>query len=539
MEAAPRTPQEEIAALRQQLAEHKAAIVARDALIAERDADLAEAAAEIEHLKFQLAALRRRHFGQSSEKLAAEIAQLELRLEDLEENQAEREANARAPAATAAAKPQARPRKPGERKPLPAHLPREIVVHEPEIGCQCNGCDLTRLTKIGESISEVLEKIPVRFKVIRHVRPKYACRVCEQVFQAPAPDLPIEKGKPGPGLIAHVAVSKYADGLPLHRQSAILAREGIEIERMVMADWIGHAAWWLAPVAQRIGLHVMAQPAIHSDDTTIRTLAPGLGRTRIARFWCYAVDPRNYAGETPPAAFYRYSPDRKGERPQDHLASFRGFLHADAFAGYNALYHAKPGDQPRITHVACWAHVRRNFFEVFEKAKSPIAEEALRRIQALYAIEQAVTGKPAEVRLAARQEHSRKLLEEFKVWAEKQRRRLSAKTALGKAFQYALARWPALTQYLADGRLNIDNNVAERLLRGIAVTRKNFLFLGSDRGGDRAAVLYTIIETARLNDLNPEAYLADVIDRLAKGHLASQLDELLPWNYAKALATKA
>ena len=539
METVPRTPQEEIAALRQQLAEREAAIAARDALIAEREANLAEAAAEIEHLKFQLAALRRRHFGQSSEKLAAEIAQLELRLEDLEENQAEREAKGRTPGTGPIAKPEPKPRKPGARKPLPPHLPREIVVHEPEIACQCNGCDLSRLTKIGESVSEVLEKIPVRFKVIRHVRPKYACRVCEQVFQAPAPDLPIEKGRPGPGLIAHVAISKYADGLPLHRQSAILAREGIEIERMVMADWIGHAAWWLAPLARRIGEHVMAQPAIHTDDTTIRTLAPGLGRTRIARFWCYAVDPRNYRGDAPPAAFYRYSPDRKGERPQDHLARFSGFLHADAFAGYNALYRSNPGDQPRITHVACWAHARRNFFEVFEKAKSPIAEEALRRIQALYAIEQAVTGKPTEVRLAARQEHSRKLLEEFKVWAVEQRRRLSGKTALGKAFQYALARWPALTQYLADGHLNIDNNVAERLLRGIAVTRKNFLFLGSDRGGERAAVLYTIIETARLNDLNPEAYLADVIDRLAKGHLASQLDELLPWNYAKTLAAKA
>jgi transposase len=346
VKAAPRTPQEEIAALRQQLAE-------RDAVIAERDAGLAEAAAEIEHLKFQLAALRRRHFGQSSEKLAAEIAQLELRLEDLEENQAEREAKARAPSAGAAAKPEAKPRKPGARKPLPAHLPREVVVHEPEVACQCNGRDSSRLTKIGENVTEVLERIPVRFKVIRHVRPKYACRVCEQVFQAPVPELPIEKGKPGPGLIAHVAVSKYADGLPLHRQSAMFAREGVEIERMVMADWIGHAAWWLAPLAQRIGQHVMAQPAIHSDDTTIRTLAPGLGRTRIARFWCYAVDPRNYAGDAPPAAFYRYSPDRKGERPQDHLAGFRGFLHADAFAGYNALYHAKPGEQPRITHVAC------------------------------------------------------------------------------------------------------------------------------------------------------------------------------------------
>lgn len=538
MEAATRTPEEEIAALRQQVAEHKAAIAARDALIAERDANLAEAAAEIEHLKFQLAALRRRHFGQSSEKLEAEIAQLELRLEDLEENQAERQARTRtANAGPDSAKP--KPRKPGTRKPLPAHLPRETVVHEPEILCQCNGGDAFRLTKIGENVTEVLDKVPVRLKVIRHVRPKYACRACEQVFQAPAPDLPIEKGKPGAGLIASIVISKYADGLPLHRQSTILGREGIEIERMVMADWVGHAAWWLAPLAKRIGLHVMAQPAIYTDDTTIRTLAPGLGRTRIARFWCYAVDPRSHGGDAPPAAFYRYSPDRKGERPQDHLASFSGFLHADAFAGYNALYEPKADKPPRVTHVACWAHVRRPFFEVFEATKSPTAEEALRRIQELYVIEEAIKAQPAEDRRAAREKYSRKLLDEFKTWAEAQRRRLSSKTALGKAFQYALGRWPALIRYVADGRLSIDNNVAERLLRGIAVTRKNFLFLGSDRGGERAAVLYTVIETAKLNGLDPEAYLANVIDRMARGHLSTRLDELLPWNYPKTLASKA
>jgi transposase len=517
------TPAEEIATLRCELATARA--------------QLGTAAVEIEHLRMQLAALRRQQYGQSSERLDAEIVQLELRLEDLEESEAERQAAIPdpAPSQSPASSP-TKSRAKAIRKPLPDHLPRETVVHEPERVCDC--CDRSKLACLGEDTTEVLEKIPARLKVIRHVRPRYACRVCEQVFQAPAPDLPIERGRPGPGLIAHVAVSKYCDGLPLFRQSVILAREGVEIDRVTLADWIGRAAWWLAPLARLIGTTVMTQPVLHTDDTPIRTLAPGTGKTRLSRFWVYAVDPRAYVGPGPPAAFYCYSPDRKGERPRDHLAGFSGVMHADAFAGYDALYRPEPGKLVRIQHAACWAHARRKLFEVHEATKSPIAEDALRRIQALYVIEAEITGMPAAYRQAERQLRSKPLLATLHTWMQAQRRRVSGKTALGKALQYALGRWEALTRYADDGRLAIDNNVAERLLRGIAISRKNFLFLGSDKGGERAAVLYTLIETAKLNGLDPEAYLTHVIDRLAHGHLASRLSELLPWNCKDAIPTR-
>jgi transposase len=469
----------------------------------------------------------------SSEKLDSEIAQLELRLEDLEENLGEQIA-ARSKRPASDPKPR---QKPTGRKPLPPHLPREVLVHEPEIACSCGSCNPARLVKLGETTTEVLEKIPARLKVICHVRPKSACRLCEAVFQAPAPDLPIEKGRPGPGLLAHIAVSKYCDGLPLYRQSAILAREGVDIDRATMAEWMGHVAWWVLPLVERIGQYVIAQSVLWTDDTPIRTLAPGTGKTRLSRFWFYAVDPRPYAGSGHPAVFYRYSIDRKGERPRGHLEGFSGYLHADAFPGYLALYRLSGNNGPRISHVACIAHARRKLFEVFEATKSPIAEEALRRIQELYAIEAEITGKSAAERRSERQARSKPLLDAFHSWAVEQRRRLSAKAPLGKAFQYSLSRWEALTRYLDDGRLSIDNNLSERLLRGIAVTRKNFLFLGSDRGGDRAAAIYTILESAKLNRLDPEAYLAHVLDRLAHGHPMNRLDELLPWNYKPPPAT--
>jgi transposase len=526
--------QEEIAALRSQLAERDA----RLAELAASEARLKVALLEIEQIKMQLAVLRRQRYGHSSEKLDGEIVQLELRLEDLEENVGEQ--HAANPRLDGANDKQSNPRrKPTGRKPLPPHLPREVVVHEPQIVCHCGDCDPGRLTKIGETTTEVLEKIPARLKVIRHVRPKYARRRCEMVFQAPAPELPIEKGRPGPGLLAHIAVSKYCDGLPLYRQAGILAREGIDISRAVMAEWMGHVAWWLAPLAERIGQYVMAQSVLWTDDTPIRTLAPGKGRTNLSRFWCYAVDPRPYGGAGHPAVLYRYSADRKGVRPQGHLEGFSGYLHADAFAGYQALYRPNGRNAPRIQHVACFAHARRKLFDVFEATKSPIAGEALRRIQELYAIEEEISGKSATQRRAARQAQAKPLLDAFHTWAVAQRRRLSSKMPLGKAFQYSLSRWDALTRYIEDGRLSIDNNLSERLLRGIAVTRKNFLFLGSDRGGTRAAVTYTIIESAKLNGLDPEAYLASVLDLLARGHPISRLDELLPWNFQPQIAAAA
>ena len=514
------TPDAEIAALRALLAD-------RDAALVERDARLLDASLEIEKLKVQLAALRRDRYGQSSERLAAEIGQLEMLIGDLEEDQAQGEA-ASEEARRAGGKSD-KPRRPALRKPLPAHLPRETVVHEPVVACRCGCADPTRLARIGEDVTEVLEKVPARLKVIRHVRPRYACRACEAVLQAPAPDLPIEKGRPGPRLLAHVLVSKYLDGLPLYRLSGILGREGVEIERQTLADWVGHGAWWLRPVAEAIGAYATGQGVVWTDDTPIRVLAPGHGKTRQARFWVYSFDPRPWNGPGPPAALYRYSPDRKGERPQGHLAGFEGWLHADAYAGYNALTAAKGSEPPRITHVACWAHARRRLFEVFEATKSPIAEEGLKRIQALYAVEAAINGQPPGQRRETREAQSKPQLDALHAWMLAQRRRLSGKSALGKALQYALSRWDALTRYIEDGRLSIDNNLSERLLRGIAVTRKNFLFVGSDAGGQRAAIIYTIAETAKLNGLDPEAYIATILDRLARGHPISRLDELLPW----------
>jgi transposase len=529
------SPEEQIFELRRELAQRDATIAAHEAERADAvllKARLATALLEIEHIKVQLAALRRQRYGQSSERLDRDIAQLEMRLGDFEETLGEQiAANPKQAAPQPETSPAAEPRrKPFGRRPLPAHLPREVVVHEPQITCNCGSCDPARLTKLGEITTEVLEKIPAKLKVIRHIRPKYVCRLCEKIFQAPAPELPIEKGRPGPGLLAHIAVSKFCDGIPLYRQSVILAREGVDIDRATMAEWMGHVAWWVRPLADLIGRTIMAQSVIWTDDTPIRSLAPGTGKTHLSRFWCYAVDPRPYNGPGHPAVFYRYSADRRGERPREHLEGFSGHLHADAFAGYAALYRPCGNKPPRITHVACMAHARRKFFEVFEAAKSPIAEEALRRIQELYAIEADIRGKPIDQRQEVRQTLSKPLLDAFHTWAMAQRRRLSGKAPLGKAFQYSLSRWDALSRYIEDGRLSIDNNLAERLLRGIAITRKNFLFVGSDRGGDRAAAIFTIVETAKLSRLNPEAYLATGLDRMARGHANNRLGELLPWN---------
>ena len=519
-------------------------IAALRTLLAEREAELAAARAEltgvqlrIEQYKAQLAQLRRMQFGRSSEKLDARIEQLELMLEDLEEGQAARTA----PAARALDQPR-RERSQPVRRPLPDHLPREEIMHDP--GSVCPGCGGTRFTRLGEDVTEVLEKIPARLRVIRHIRPKLSCRCCQRIIQAPAPDLPIEKGRPGPGLVADVVVSKYLDGLPLYRQSAILAREGIAIERASLADWVGRAAWWVTPLAELIGAYILAAPIIHTDDTPIAVLAPGNGKTRTGRLWAYVVDERPWQGGRAPAAYYRFSPDRRGERPRDHLTLFRGVIQADAFSGYQALTRPasvsdRVGRGPPLVHAACWAHARRKFYDVFEATKSPIAEEALKQIGELYKIEAEITGQSAETRRAARQDRAVATLDALRDWLTAQRRRLSSKNALAKAIQYALSRWEALTRYAGDGRLAIDNNVAERALRGIAITRKNFLFLGSDAGGERAAAIYSVLESAKLNGLDPQTWLADVIDRMAKGHPINRLGELLPWNWQPQTALLA
>lgn len=502
----------------------KAMIAARDAEIATLSSELADARSVINDLKIKLARARRMQFGAKSEKLDRLIEQLELGLGDLEEDAAESCAHT-APATRAAEDKRA-----PARRPLPAHLPREIIEHTTPCACpRCGG----KLSRIGEDVCEVLEYVPGRFKAIRHVRPKFSCRSCETIHQPPAPSLPIGRGRPGPKLLAHVLVSKYCDHLPLYRQSDIYARDGVDLERSTLADWVGSSAALLKPLAAAIAHHAMAGPTLHADDTPVRVLDPGRGKTREGRFWVYVRDERPCAGEAAPAVAYFYSSDRKGEHPRAHLADFRGVLHADGYAGFDRLFIGG-----RMSEAPCMAHVRRKFFDIAATNPSPIATEALQRIAALYEVEAEARGQPPDRRRAIRQHKAKPLFVSFMTWLEATRARLSAKTDLAKAIFYALARKDALARYLDDGRIEIDNSPAERALRGVALGRKNYLFAGSDAGGARAAIIYTLIETAKLNDVDPQAWLADVLARIAD-HPINRIEEFLPWRWARPCANLA
>jgi len=389
------------------------------------------------------------------------------------------------------------------------------------------------LRKLGEDVTEVLEYVPSSFKVIRHVRPKFSCRKCEAITQAAMPSLAIERGRPGPGLLAHVLVSKYADHLPLYRQSEIYAREGIDLERSTLADWVGRSAALLTPLVEALGKDVMASDVLHGDDTPVPVLAPGTGKTKTGRLWAYVRDERPHNGGRPPAAVFFYSPDRKGEHPRRHLKSFKGTLHADGYAGFNAIF-----ETGAIVEAACFAHVRRKFFDVHAANGSPIGKEALDRIASLYGIEEEARGKPPDERRGLRQQRSTPLLDDLKSWLAVTRSKLSPKTDLAAAIRYALTRWPALTRYRDDGRLEIDNNAAERAIRPLALGRKNYLFAGSDTGGERAAAIYSLIGTAKLNGLDLEAYLRDVLARLAD-HPINRVADLLPWSWAPLTLAQA
>ena len=358
------------------------------------------------------------------------------------------------------------------------------------------------------------------------MRPKLSCRVCETIVQAPMPSLPIERGRPGPGLLAHVLVAKYADHLPLYRQSGIYAREGVELERSTLADWVGRSVALLDPLIAALRKEVMASDVLQGDDTPVPVLAPGLGKTKTGRLWAYVRDGRPHGGKQPPAAAFYYSPDRKGEHPQAHLKNFKGTLHADGYAGFNAIFEAG-----QVAEAACWAHVRRKFFDVHAANGSPIAKDALERIGALYGIEDIIRGRPPDERRRCREEEAVTLITDLKVWLEATLPKLPGKSDLAAAMRYALSRWEALTRYARDGCIEIDNNAAERSIRGIALGRKNYLFAGSDAGGERAAAIYSLIETAKLNGLDPEAWLRDVLARIADHHI-NHLAELLPWNWA-------
>ena len=466
--------------------------------------------AEIERLKMMIAKLRRTQFGRSSQQLDAMIDQLQLSLEELEVSQDE---------VTSPIEPA--PRTVSRRKPLPEHLPREIHVHQPE--SQCSGCG-GKLRQLGEDVSEVLEYVPARFKVIRHVRPKLVCGCCEHIAQVPAPSRPIARGLAGPGLLAHVLVSKFVDHLPLYRQSEIYAREGVDLERSTLADWVGQSSQLLRPLINALERHVMSGHKVHADDTPIGVLAPGNGKTKTARLWTYVRDDRPAGYTTPAAVWFAYSPDRKGQHPRAHLKGFAGILQADGYAGFAQLYASGA-----IQEAACWAHTRRKFYDVYKDQASPLAAEALQRIAALYAIESEIRGQPPDQRRTIRQSRTSPLLEQLNAWLSQTLTLLSRKSALGGAIFYALNRWQALTRYCDDGRIEIDNNAAERALRGVALGRKNYLFAGSDAGGERAAAIYSLVGSAKLNSLNPQAYLTHVLERIAD-HPINRVDELLPWN---------
>jgi len=518
------------------LAAAHALILAQRAALAEAKdrAEQAEAAAadareqakaqtfEIERLRLLLAKARNEIYGPSAERARRLVGQLELQLEDLEENRAQQEA---AEELAPPSPSRARPRRKPARRPLPEGLPRERVV-EPA-PCTCGRCGGTALRKIGEDVLETLECEPRRWKVIEHVREKFSCRDCDGVSQPPAPSHPISRGRAGPQLLALILASKYGQHLPLHRQSVLYAQEGVDLDVSTLADWVGAAAAALEPVIAAIDDHVLAAARLHGDDTTVPVLATG--KTAIARLWTYVRDDRPFGGDDPPAVFYRYSRTRAGVHPEAHLAGYAGILQADAFAGYNGLY--TPGRKPGpIVEAGCWSHVRRKFFELATVAKAPIAAEAVKRIDALFALEREITGSPAEDRRRVRQDKAKPLIAELEPWLRQQRERVSAKSPIAQAITYALKRWEALTRFLDDGRICLSNNAAERALRGIAVGRKNWTFCGSDAGGERAAAIYTLIETAKLNGIDPQAWLADVLGRLPD-HPASRVAELLPWNW--------
>jgi transposase len=489
------------------------------ALIVEQHTKLISRETEIEHLKLLILKLRRMQFGRKSEKLDTQITQLELRLEELEAAQPESAAPSSADAAPTAPSS----RKPA-RRPLPEHLPREIETHAPQ-HTACPACGGT-LSKLGEDVAEILEYVPAQFKVIRQVRPKLACTACDTIVQAPAPSRPIERGLAGPGLLAHVLVSKYADHQPLYRQAEIYERVGLELDRSTLADWVGASSRLLAPLVEALRRYVLATPKLHADDTPVPVLAPGTGKTKTGRLWTYVRDDRPAGDTTAPAVWFAYSPNRQGEHPQQHLKDFRGTLQADAYAGFNALYE---DPQRGMAEAACWAHFRRKFYDLQQAHASPIAAEAIERIGALYAIESEIRGRPPDERRAIRQTRARPLLDSVYEWLQSTRAKLSPKSAVAGAINYGLGRWPAFVRYCDDGALEIDNNAAERALRAVALGRKNYLFCGSDSGGERAAAIYSLIGTAKLNGLDPEAYLRDVLTRIAD-HPVNRIAELLPWH---------
>lgn len=487
-------------------------------------AERAAHAAEAERLRQIIKEMQRHRFGRRAETLP--IDQLELGLEDVQQVEAAEHAKAETQDPERRAASAAKRR--SNRGSLPAHLPRiETLVDIADKSCPC--CS-GALHVIGEDRAERLDIVPAQLRVLVVRRPKYACRTCEDVVvQAPAPARLIEGGLPTEATVAHVVVGKYADHLPLYRQAQIYARQGLKLDRSTLADWVGRAAFLLRPVHAHLLQTLKRSPKLFADETTAPVLDPGRGRTKTGQLWAYARDDRPWSGSDPPAVAYVYAPDRKAERPMAHLAGFAGVLQVDGYGGYRAL-----ADQGQVQLAFCWAHVRRRFYELAMAGPAPIATETLEKIKALYAIEAEIRGLDPEARRVIRQENTRPLVAALEPWLRGKLETLSQKTKLAEAIRYALSRWAGLSRFLDDGRIEIDNNVVERSIRPLALTRKNSLFAGSDGGAEHWAILASLIETAKLNAVDPQAYITDVITRIVQGHPQSQIDQLMPWRYAPA-----
>jgi transposase len=502
------------------------------AALIEARAKLSGAEALIEHLQLVIAKMKREMFGPRSERSQRLIDQMELQLEELAAAAGEDAAKSE----TARVEVQSFTRRKATRRNFPDHLPRRRIVHPGPTSCPC--CGGTNLSKLGEDVTETLDVVPRQWFVTEHVREKFSCRSCETITQPPAPFHVIARGFAGPSLLAMMLVEKYANHQPLNRQSEQYAREGIELSVSTMADHVGACTAVLMPLYALIKAHVFAATRIHGDDTTVPVLAKV--KTRTGRLWTYVRDDQPFGGTDPPAAVFFYSPDRGGEHPERHLAGYSGILQADAYAGFNTVYKAdrKGG---AITEAACWAHARRKFFELADIASkarrktstviSPIAFAAVQKFDAIFMLERTINGSSPEQRLAARRKDIAPLVNDLLDWMRQERAKLSRHNDVAKAMDYMLKRIEAFTRFLTDGRICLSNNAAERALRGIALGRKSWLFAGSDRGGERAAVMFTLIQSCKLNNVDPQAWLADVLARIAD-HKITDLAALLPWNWA-------
>jgi transposase len=545
MDSRSNTFQNDIEALKSALIAARNEHIAQAARATHAEAELAVARAKasddqalIAHQQLHIEKLTRQIYGPRSERTSRLLNQMEIAFEELESSATEDEIAAEravAKTTTVASFTRKRP----ARKPFPEHLPRERVIEPSPKACLC--CGGSRLRKLGEDITETLESIPRRWKVIEHVREKFSCRDCEKISQAPAPFHVIARGWAGPSLLAMILFEKFGQHQPLNRQAERYAKEGVPLSLSTLADQVGASCAVLEPLLKLLEAHVFAAGRLHGDDTTVPVLAKG--KTDTGRCWVYVRDDRPFGGAGPPAAMFYYSRDRSGEHPQMHLSHYAGIFQADAYGGYNKLYEPdrKPGP---ILEAACWVHARRPFFalaDIAENARrkaqgktaatiSPLALEAVKRIDALFEIERAINGQSADERRCVRREKSSTLVADLERWMRDERRKLSRGNDIAKAMDYMLKRWPSFTRFLDDGRICLSNNAAERALRGIALGRKSWLFAGSDRGGQRAAAMYSLIVTAKLNDIDPQAWLADVLARIA-GHPAHRLDELLPWNW--------